>query len=676
VNAALELAVAALAGLTFVLFTFDGRGLVPALVLGFALLTLRVRRNREERARRPSLAPGTWLRRLRAADLALVGSFLVLVAVLHDDGGRLEVDGPLLFMQVRSLVIDHDLDYTNEFADFVPERYQYWAEEARRLGRRPDPPVEPGPALLWMPFFLLAHGLVLAARLGGAEVPADGYGAPYVNAVALASLVWAFVGVVLTARICRRWFAPPLAATCAAGAWLATPLVWYSVYEPTMPHAAATAAVAIFLWQWLRVRERPAGRSRWLALALAGGVLVSMQRYDAYFFLAPALTGLGLLLERRHQLDRAALRRLAGTAAVVAAVFLVTTVPLLLANLASRHASVIAETDLLGFTFRNWARPHVPELLFSSRNGLFSWTPVAYVGVVGLILFTKRQGHVALCLLSALAVGVYLLAASYGWHAAWSFGSRRLTEAFPVFVVGLCAAAELVLARPAVLGVLALAGLALWNLLLAGQVRRGEVPRDDTFAFADAASRAARRFYARVGHPSAWPASWIFALRYGVTPDTFDPVFGREPSSELAVAMGTPDDLPFLGYGWSLREGAGDAAFRWSLGGRSTLLVTVDAPVDYRLSLRGAASRHPEHRPQTVGIEVNRRPAGQVSFTSRSEERVLSLPAALWRRGLNEVRLVYAWTVEAGRAYGGADPRRIAFRLERLELRRESASEP
>jgi hypothetical protein len=73
--------------------------------------------------------------------------------------------------------------------------------------------------------------------------------------------------------------------------------------------------------------------------------------------------------------------------------------------------------------------------------------------------------------------------------------------------------------------------------------------------------------------------------------------------------------------------------------------------------------------PQTVGVEINGRRAGQWSFSPRSEERALEVPAAFWRRGLNEVRFVYAWTVVAGEAYRGSDPRRVAWRVEEVELR-------
>jgi hypothetical protein len=606
----------------------------------------------------------------------LAGTFLALLLVLSTYGGRLEVDGPLLFVELRSAVIDHDLDLTNEFADFVPERYQYWADEGRQLGRTPNPTVEPGPAILWAPFFLLAHAFILVARLWGAPFAADGYGAPYVNAVCLGSLVWAFVAVLLAYRIARRFFAPFLCATCAAAAWLATPLVWYSVFEPGMSHATAAAAAATFVWLWLRLRDDPTRRRRWLLLALAGGVLVSMQRYDAYFLLGPLLTTAMLLWRTPWPTIFGSRRTLATTAAVVLLTLGVTLVPLIYTNLASRHASLLGESNLVAFTLRNWAHPQVGELLFSSRHGLFSWTPVAYLGVLGLILLARRDRGLAVSLLATLAFGVYLLAASYSWSGAWSFGSRRLTEAFPLFVLGLCAVATHLMARPAVLGILALGGLATWNLLLAGQLRRQEIPHDDTFAFSEAAARAARRAYEKVGHLPAAPAPWIFAWTYGVSPDRFDLLFGREPTPRVTVVMGTPADAPFLGRGWSYPEAAPDGtAFRWSDGVESTLLVSLANPRDYRLRFRGEPSRHPEGLLQTVAVKVNGHPIRAWTLVGGVQTQAMEIGAASWKDGLNEVRFTYGWTVDAaGEAHGRSDRRQVAWRVERVVL--SPAGEP
>jgi hypothetical protein len=605
---------------------------------------------------------------VRAPELIVTGTFLALVLVLSARGGRLEIDGPLLFVQLRSVVIDHDLDLTNEFAEFIPERYQYWAEEGLKLARTPNPTVEPGPAILWAPFFLLVHAVVLVARLWNAPFAADGYGAPYVNAVCLGSLVWAFVAVILASRIGRRFFSPLLCATCASAAWLATPLVWYSAFEPGMSHATASAAAGAFVWRWLRMRDDPASRKRWLLLALAAGALVSMQRYDAYFLLAPLLTAAGLLW-RTPWTQWVGNRRALITAGVALLTLAITLGPLVYTNLGSRHPSLLGESNLIAFTFQNWAHPRIGELLFSSRNGLFSWTPVAYLGVLGLVLLARRDRRLAGSLLLTLAFGVLVLAASYSWSGAWSFGSRRLTEAFPVFVLGLCAVATALMARPAVLGVLSLGGLAAWNLLLAEQVRRREIPRDDTFAFSEAAARAARQAYASVGHLPAAPAPWIFAWTYGVRPDRFDLVFGREPTARVAIDMGTPADEPYLGRGWSYAESGPDGKpYRWSDGGESTLLVSLAKPQDYRLAYHGEASRHPAGLLETVTVKVNGRAVRAWTLGPGVQTQTLEIAADSWRAGLNELRFVYGWTVEAGTVYGTSDSRQIAWRVERLVL--------
>jgi hypothetical protein len=385
-----------------------------------------------------------------------------------------------------------------------------------------------------------------------------------------------------------------------------------------------------------------------------------MQRYDAYFFLAPALTLPRLLRERMRGLDRATLKRLAFPAAAAVLVFAAVSLPVIVVGL---------RTSLFGFTLQNWAHPYVQELLYSSRNGFFAWTPAATLGVLGLILLARREPRLALSLLFTLAFGTYLLAASYGWYAGWSFGSRRHTEAFPIIVLGLCATAAFLLARPVVLGSLALGSLVTWNLLLVGQVRRGEIPRNETFSFAEAAARAARRVCETVGYPPSFPATWAFAHRYGLPPDRLDLLLGREPEPEPVIRMGAPDDVPFVGRGWSFAEHPADGPpFRWSEGGESTLLVVLGAPRDYRLVAWCAAAPHPQRLPQQLTIEVNRRRVGMWVLSQSEAERTLLVPARRWSRGINEIRLVYAWTIRADAGTGSPDPRQIALRAEQFRL--------
>ena len=59
----------------------------------------------------------------------------------------------------------------------------------------------------------------------------------------------------------------------------------------------------------------------------------------------------------------------------------------------------------------------------------------------------------------------------------------------------------------------------------------------------------------RVGAPFAWPANWIFAWRYGLSPQKYDLAVGRylfyrQNNLEGVIELGEKD-APFLGNGWS-----------------------------------------------------------------------------------------------------------------------------
>jgi hypothetical protein len=472
--------------------------------------------------------------------------------------------------------------------------------------------------------------------------------------------------VLISYRVCRRYFEAHLAAFSVCILWLSSTFYWYTVMEPSMPHATAAAAVSFFLYLWLRARDSPTA-PRWVAVGLAGGLILSMQRYNVFYFVAPLVTAAGLVWQNVRWPDRKSFRRWLAFAVAAGVAFLLTASPMLLYNWSySREGSFLR----IGVsTFRYWKSPRIGEFLFSSNHGLFAWTPVVLLAVLGLLVLFRKDRRLAATLLLTLAGGVYLLSSTWDWYAGYAFGSRRFTEGFLIFGLGFCGAVEMALRKPKALAVVAVSLLVGWNFLLAGQVKRGEVPMMGTFAFSDAASRAVRRAYEVVGHPSSFPASWLFGRKYGVSPEQFDPSYGHREYHNLVIEVGSPGDRYFLGYGWSGPEvmPAGES-FRWSVDSESTWLVPLFEPYDYRLRLTGEAARHPEGQRLVVALVVNRNRAAAITFTEGWQTVETTIPASFWRDGLNEISLRYGWTVEAGSVYGTEDPRQVALRLGRLEL--------
>jgi hypothetical protein len=268
-------------------------------------------------------------------------------------------------------------------------------------------------------------------------------------------------------------------------------------------------------------------------------------------------------------------------------------------------------------------------VLFASRGGLVSWTPVAGLGLLGLLCFAKRERALGGGLLLAFATGVVLLGSNWNWAGSWAFGCRRLAEFAPALALGVAGALEFLRRRPAVLLAAAGAALVAWNLSLVGLVQRGRVPQDALFSFGEAASEGAREWHQTFGNPSAFPASWVYAWRHGVPAGRFDELFGRDARREWSARLGTRADAQLLGRGWSPPDSAGG---RVAVAAPATVLVVLPRPDACRLQVSTGAVA--ESRTDAVSIEVNGFAVARVDVPGAGEAAV---PAAFWREGGNEV---------------------------------------
>jgi hypothetical protein len=104
---------------------------------------------------------------------------------------------------------------------------------------------------------------------------------------------------------------------------------------------------------------------------------------------------------------------------------------------------------------------HYLDVLFSSHNGLFIWSPIALAAVAGLFLIPDRALRLAYAW--ALLVELAIQGAAPDWWGGHSFGQRRLLDLLPFMSLGLAAVAlRLGVVRSWVAATL----LGLWNLLL------------------------------------------------------------------------------------------------------------------------------------------------------------------------------------------------------------------
>jgi hypothetical protein len=401
------------------------------------------------------------------------------------------------YVYLRSLRFDGDLNFENDYRRFAALNPRSGVAESllqpNRIRERTGlygniAPV--GAAIMWAPFFLLADLLVHAANALGAAIPADGFSTPYTQAVAYASAMYGFLGLLLCYRLARGYASQHAAAFASVTIWLATPLVWYMFVQMPFAHATGLFLVALFLTVWHETRQHgglhlpteaapggaeagqtaPSGvqRSRraWIVLGLLGGLMTITREQLGLFLLLPALEA---ALAYGALLRASAWRAGAGLLArhlLFGGAFLLALTPQLAAyqalNGVPRPAGEVSGK-------LNWCSPHmidtlvdynpapsawcgVEDDLSASRpawsRGAFVWSPVLVPALAGLALLWHRDR----LLLAALALGVLAqvyLNGAFGttWHLAGAFGFRRLIECTPIFVLGLALLADWAAAR-------------------------------------------------------------------------------------------------------------------------------------------------------------------------------------------------------------------------------------
>lgn len=418
--------------------------------------------------------------------LALLGvaSVLVYLAAIplpRVDGQLVGSDGVRYYMYVRSFWIDGDLDFHNEYQVF----YGKTGPLIERTGLVHNQ-YSIGCGLLWTPFFLLAHLIAAALNAVGVAVPMDGYSYLYQGLTLLGSVVYGFLGMVLGYRTARRLYESRSALLGTVSVWLASNVLYYMIAEPSMAHANAMFVVAAFVALWQRtLPDRTL--LQWVALGLIGALMLMVRLVDGAYLLIPALEALVTLIRHVAARDfRSAGRQLGRNVAFLAAL-LVGYVPQFVTWRVMYGTFTIGrfygKGERIGES--HWLAPRIPQVLFSSWHGLFTWHPVLLLAVIGLVVFLSRKHKlVALCLTATFAFNTYLISAWALWWQAAAFGGRKFMDGAVLFVVGLTALIAELKARRDTLWIEAVAlALIAWNALFMIQYRFGFIPMEEPLTF-------------------------------------------------------------------------------------------------------------------------------------------------------------------------------------------------
>jgi hypothetical protein len=397
-----------------------------------------------------------------------VVAFLITIPLPRVDGQLIGSDGIYYYSYLPTLLIDHDLSSTSQYAKLMVEKAGGSGGIAKPVRNTNKHAI--GSAILWMPFFLIGHLLAILFNAAGYPIALDGTGYIYQAPVMIGSILYGFAGVLLVYRSCSRFFSRWGSVSAAILIWLATNVIYYMIAEPSMSHACSFFATALFLDAWLRYRPLPSSR-QWILIGMAGGLVALVRLQDVTWLALPLLDASWAV---RTDIKKHLRRQWKGFLFFSAAAFVVF-MPQIAIWLTSEGAQRYHVISTGRF---HWAAPEISNVLFSFRHGLYLWHPVLLFATGGLVLLYRRNRLLTLLLALMLAAQLYLIGAWYAWWGGHSFGSRMLISSFPALALGLAALLDWSAKRNALpmAGILA-CSLILWNALFFAQYRLGYISK-------------------------------------------------------------------------------------------------------------------------------------------------------------------------------------------------------
>lgn len=557
---------------------------------------------------------------------------------------RFEADAPYYYAYTVSLANDFDLRFANEY-QFTGNWYRFGLTPTGR----PANVFGIGPGLMMLPFF--AVGRVIAKLTG---VPANGFSLPEQRLAAFASLAYTLLGLWFAWCFCARRVRASWAA--AAGpvlVLLGGPFIYYAIRQPGYSHPFGLAFSTWLLDHWDRSFSTPGAAETFVPRTVrwwtAAGALLG-----ATALARPQLILWGMVLPWAAWDDRRRGARVVdiGRRALVAggACLLVFAPQLVSWKVLYGSWYLVPQ----GPFFMRWDAPACTEVLFSSRNGLFSYAPLLAVAAVGLLAALRTHRRLAVALLLGFAAQVVANGAVWDWWAGGSFGGRRFDSAYAALSFGLAYLLAEVTRLPWVVeratrrAALAVALLVPLGLLAEGNLivaSRTSSPSARTRGGQPAFKVLRDSLPAVIGPVVEWTSYWatalpraLFAWRHharGWTWDRVDGVFflgesypglnSFRPATQQTVVLDRLE--PFmLGFAWANRHAV-------LVGSQATLLVPLNrrhGPIALQVKIGAAAEAVVTLR--WNGTEVARQtvPAGDAVLTARLETL---------RRGVNELEI-------------------------------------
>jgi hypothetical protein len=357
---------------------------------------------------------------------------VVVLCCLALDSPIVRSDGLGYYMWLNSIAVDRDFDLSNQVAKYHPTFQAFLSPVTGRYASG----LAFGTAFLWLPFYEIAlqiEPFVPPNAIDDRYLAFQGEHFIRTFAVMVGTNVCGLMAALLAGLSARRVTSGRAALLAAIAIFLGTPLLYYATIESSMSQAASAFAMTLIIWRF--VTQQRGSTLSWLIL----GGLTGLAGLIRWQNLAVAVPLAVLCLAEGSAGWWKRLRSLAAFGLGV--IILAWPIPY---NSYVTMGSPFTAAVAAQYPWPYFVGPiYVREVLFSNLRGLFVWSPILLLSVLGLLVVWRRDGKLAWLLSSLLVLQVLINSSTFNWDGGWSFGSRRMADFYPAYVIGFACLADL-----------------------------------------------------------------------------------------------------------------------------------------------------------------------------------------------------------------------------------------
>jgi hypothetical protein len=344
-------------------------------------------------------------------------------------------DVHLYYIYLPAVFVYHDLS----FGFFLKEpdyQSKFWLPGHPETGVR-IPKMSMGMAMVYAPFFLFAHYIVmpLTGAAGGV------YAIPYKVALVVASLLYLLLGLWLLRKLLLSYFDEAAVALTLVVVAFGTNMLWYVTHEPAMSHIFSFALILLMAVQTQRWLAKP-GIKQSLLPGLLFGLIVLIRPTNIIFGMI-ILFMPGNAVYRFRERVQFILNNYRGLIIMIAGFLIVWAPQLVFWKFASGSWFYYTYGEE-GFFFGN---PQVFSSLFSWRKGWLVYTPLMLMAFAGLPLLYRKQLGLFNLTAIMLVLLIWVNASWWCWWFGGSFGNRAYIDGYGIFAFGVAALAQAMLTQ-------------------------------------------------------------------------------------------------------------------------------------------------------------------------------------------------------------------------------------